>query len=200
PPPLGSATFLRAAAAWGFSLRLSSTARALPFALARDPYPASAHRYAYAFASAVAEPGFQRRVLDLPARTASAQARVLRLTMFLYARVVAARGILLAEENVTSHLFEELTSRLFGAPLPATMRDAWPEPRTAAPAEVLGLFGALPFVRDLVHRYDEDWYRNPSAGRHLVGIACGPAFDPEPHELPEKAPEALARAFEETLG
>jgi len=198
PAPLGSATFLRAAMTWGFAWRTSGAPRSLPFALARDPYPVPAHRFGNAIAHVVAEPAFQRRALDLPSRTASAQARVLRTTMFLHARVVAARVMLSADETPPASLFEEITSRVFGAPLPASMRHAWPEPRAGEPAQLLGLLGTPAFLRDLVRRYDDDWFRNPKAGKHLTSLACGPAFDLEP--LSAAATADLARAFEETIG
>ena len=198
PAPLGSATFLRAAMRWGFAWRTTGTARSLPFALARDPYPVPAHRFGFAIASVVADAAFQRRALDLPARTAAAQSRVLRTTMFLHARTIAARAVLGADESTSASLFEEITSRVFGAPLPASMRDAWPEPRVGEPAQLLGLLGTQAFVRDLVQRYDDDWFRNPKAGKHLTSLACGPAFDLEP--LSPTAAADLARAFEETIG
>lgn len=198
PAPLGSATFLRAAMTWGFAWRTTGTARSLPFALARDPYPVPAHRFGFAIASVVAEPAFQRRALDLSARVALAQSRVLRTTMFLRARTIAARAVLSADETTSASLFEEITSRVFGAPLPASMRDAWPEPRVEGPAQLLGMLGTQAFLRDLVQRYDDDWFRNPKAGKHLTSLACGPAFDLEP--LSTSAGADLARAFEETIG
>lgn len=198
PEPLGSATFLRAAATWGFAWRASGVPRSMPFALARDPYPVPAHRFGFAIASVVAEPSFQRRALELPSRVATKQSRVLRTTMFLHARVLAARAVLSAEEHVTPVLFEEITARVFGAPLPTSMRDAWPDPRMGEPAQLLGLLGTQAFLHDLVQRYDDDWFRNPKAGKHLTSLACGPAFDLEP--LADTAPAKLARAFEEALG
>ena len=66
------------------------------------------------------------------------------------------------------------------------------------PARLLGLLGTRAFTRNLVERYDEDWFRNPKAGLHLTSMACGPAFDDEP--VAESAPADLARAFEEALG
>ena len=198
PEPLGSATFLRAAMAWGFAWRTSGAARSLPFALARDPYPVPAHRFGFAMASVVAEPAFQRRALDLPSRSASAQSRVLRTTMFLEARTLAARAALSADEASSASLFEEITLRVFGAPLPASLRDAWPDPRAGEPAQLLGLLGTQAFLRDLVHRYDDDWFRNPKAGKHLTSLACGPAFDLEP--LSASAAPDLARAFAEAIG
>jgi hypothetical protein len=196
--PLGGASFLRAATAWGFAWRSTGAPRSMPFGLARDPYPASAFRFGFALASVVADPAFQRRALDLPARLATAQSRILRASMFLSSRTIAARALLAADESLSVTTFEEITSRVFGAPLPSAMRDAWPEPQVAEPARALGLLGTRAFVRDLVERYDEDWFRNPKAGTHLVSLACGPVFDDEP--LPDGAPLALARAFEEELG
>lgn len=197
PEPLGSATFLRAATTWGFAWRASGAPRSMPFGLAHDPYPVPAHRFGFAIASVVAEPLFQRRALDLPSRAAIKQARVLRTTMFLQARVIAARALLSAEEHVAPVLFEEITSRVFGAPLPASMRDAWPDPRMGEPAQLLGMLGTPAFLEGLVRRYDDDWFRNPKAGKHLTSLACGPAFDLEP--LAPAAPTRLARAFEEAL-
>jgi hypothetical protein len=196
--PLGGATFLRAATAWGFAWRTAGTPRSMPFALARDPYPASAYRFGFTLGFVVAEPSFQRRVLDLAPRLAGAQARVLHTSMFLHARTVAARAVLASEETVSASLFEEITARVFGAPLPAALRNAWPEHDVSEPARLVGLLGTQAFTRNLVERYDEDWFRNPKAGLHLTSMACGPAFDDEP--IPEGAPAALARAFEEALG
>lgn len=198
PEPLGGASFLRAAAAWGFAWRTSGAPRSMAFGLARDPYPASAFRFAFALAYVVAEPSFQKRALELPSRLANAQSRVLRASMFHHARLIAARALLAAEENVTESTFEELGARLFGAPLPAAMRDAWPDPRVTESARLDALLGTRAFLGQLVDRYDEDWFRNPKAGTHLTSLACGPAFDVD--SVPEGAPAVLARTFEEALG
>jgi len=198
PEPLGGATFLRAAAAWGFAWRTGGTPKSLPFGLARDPYPASAYRFGFTIGHVVADPAFQRRVLDLPVRVAGAQARVLHTTMFLHARTIAARTLLASEENLSPSTFEEIGARLFGAPLPKTMCNAWPEPNVAEPARLVGLLATQAFLRQLVERYDEDWFRNPRAGLHLTSMACGPIFDDDP--IAEGAPLALARGFEEALG
>jgi hypothetical protein len=198
PQAIGGASFLRAAAAWGASWKTAGTPRSMPFALARDPYPVPAFRFGFAMAHVVAEPEFQRRLLELPARTAKAQARVLRGSMFHEARVTAARALFATEEHVTPSMFEEIGARLFGAPLPPSMRDAWPDPRTPDPARLLALLGTRAFLADVVSRYDDDWFRNPKAGTHLTSLACGPAFDTD--ALPDGAGQATARAFEEALG
>ena len=198
PDALGGASFLRAGAAWGASWKTAGAPRSMPFALARDPYPVPAFRFGFAMAHVVADPHFQRRMLELPARTAKAQSRVLRGSMFHEARVTAARALFATEEHVTPSMFEEIGARLFGAPLPASMRDAWPDPRTTDPARLLALLGTRAFLTHIVDRYDDDWFRNPKAGSHLTSLACGPAFDSD--ALPDGAVTATARAFEEALG
>ena len=198
PEALGGASFLRAAAAWGASWKNAGAPRSMPFALARDPYPVPAFRFGFAMSVAIADPELQRRALELPARTAKAQSRILRRSMFHAARVIAARAVFATEETVTPAMFEELTARLFGAPLPATLRDAWPDPRTGDPARLLAMLGTRAFVTSLVERFDDDWFRNPRAGTHLTSLACGPAFDAD--APPDAAVTATARAFEEALG
>jgi hypothetical protein len=198
PEPLGAASFLRAAMAWGFAWRTSSAPRSMPFALARDPYPTPSFRFGFAVAHAVSEPSFQKHVLELPSRLANGQVRALRIAMFHHARLVAARALLASESHVSATTFEELGTRLFAAPLPEAMRDAWPDPRPTDPSRLVALLGTRAFLRQLEDRYDEDWFRNPRAGKHLTSLACGPAFDADP--VPEGAPADIARGFEEALG
>ena len=198
PEPLGAASFLRAAAAWGFAWRTAGAPRSMPFGLARDPYPTPAFRFGFALAYVVAEPSFQKHVLELPLRLASAQTRTLRTTMFHHARMIAARALLASEERVSPTTFEELGARLFGAPLPESMREAWPDPRPTDASGLVALLGTRSFLGQLVDRFDEDWFRNPRAGKHLTSLACGPAFDADP--VPDGAAAAIARGFEEALG
>ncbi|MCL2723772.1 MAG: hypothetical protein FWD69_04985 [Polyangiaceae bacterium] len=198
PLPLGAASFLRAACAWGFAVRTSAPPRSLPFALSRDPYPASAHRFGFAFASAVADPVFQRKVLGLPARVAASQARSLTISMLLFARTLAARWLLSVSERTDCATFDELGERVFGAPLPPSLHGAWPKDRIDEPSRLFALLGTLSFVRDLRNRFDEDWFFNPRAGTHLMSLACAPAWDDEP--IAENVPARLAQGFEEALG
>lgn len=198
PQALGGATFVRAAATWGFTWKIAATPRSMPFALGRDPYPAPAHRFGFAIAHVVTEPAFQRRALELPSRIAASQSRILRITTLLHARALAARVVLGATEQVDANLFEEMTMRSFGTPLPSSMLDAWPAPRIDDPTRLLALLDTPSFVKSIVDRYDEDWFRNPKAGTHLTGLACGPGFDPEPP--PEGAAKAIGAWFEEVLG
>ncbi len=198
PEPLGAASFVRAAASWGSAWRTAGAPRSMPFGLARDPYPTPSFRFGFAVAHVVAEPSFQKHVLELPSRLASGQTRMLRTTMLHHARLIAARALLASEDHVSSTTFEELGTRLFAAPLPEAMRDAWPEPRPTDASRLVALLGTHAFLGDLVGRFDDDWFRNPRAGKHLTSLACGPAFDADP--VPEGAAAAIARAFEAALG
>lgn len=202
PPPLpdalGGASFLRAAAAWGRALRLAGTARSLPFALARDPYAADAHRFGDLLALAVADPIFQKKKLGVSARVAAAQARSLRTTLLAEARETAVRFLLGAAESIDPGSFEELTARAFGAPLPRDLRDTWPEPRAFEPARLVALLAVHAFENDLRSRFDEDWFLNPKTATHLAAIASGPVFLGDPPD--ETAPAAIGRAFERALG
>lgn len=199
PATVGAASFLRAATRYGEALRLGGTARTLPYALARDPYPTQAFRFGFLFAVAMTESAFGRKVLGLSARVASAQSRALARTMFLQTRAMIARVLMNETETSSASLFEELGARVFGTPLPDALRDAWPDPRPWELARFRALLSVLAFRKDMVERFDEDWFKNPRAGAHLTSLACGPVFPAEPFELGEAASK-LAAAFEERLG
>src|SRR5207237_823474 len=146
---------------WGHALRLAGTAKSLPFVLARDPYPRDAFRFGAVVAAAVADPSFQKKKLVLTARVADAQARSLRATLLYEARLSAMRLLLATPENVDAGTFEELSARVFGAPLPPALRGAWPEPRICELARFDAILLAHAFARALVERFDEDWFSNP---------------------------------------
>ena len=204
PPALAGASFLRAAAGWGAALRVSSIARSLPFALARDPYPTEAFLVGDALALAVAGAPFAKRKLGLSARSADAHARALFRVVFRALRMQAAELLAEMPESARTDELEELSARVFGAPLPSDLAIAWAcggfsgRRRIDAPARLLAGVRAHAFARDLVDRYDEDWFDNPRAGTHLASMGAGPIWN---GELPaEGAPLALAKAFEEILG
>ncbi len=192
PVAAGASTFARALGAFGFALRTAGPAPSLPFAVARDPSHVDAHRYASVLASLAASVEFQRRALGNVARVAAAQARVMGRSLLFSARVAAAR-VLLAHD---ADRFEELTTDVFGAALPAALALAWPPVRDDEPARALALLTSLPLARELVERFDADWFRNPRAALYLRARASAPAWDPSSELAPSSA-RALARAFEE---
>jgi hypothetical protein len=199
--PIGASTFARVCASFGASIRVAGASPSLPFALARDPQFTAMHRFAAVFGALPASPAFQRRVLGNGARVASAQARVLARTALLHARLEAARFLTSRAPGVIP--FDDLTHRLFAAPLPSALAGAWPRADDDAPARLVGLLTAPALARDLVGRFDEDWFANPRAVRHLRAIASGPAHEdasPEPGADLAKTIAPLARAFEEACG
>lgn len=224
PSPLGGATFLRAAYAWGFALRQSGTARSLPWALARDPYPVEAHAFGAALALVVSDRVFAKRKLGLSARSADIHRRALQRSLMLAVRETAARIVVGAPAVARADELEEVTTRIFGAPLDAALASVWSfggfsgRSRVDAPARLLGAVRAHSLVLGLVDRFDEDWFDNPRAGAHLSNIATGPIWQAdggaslvgESRDAGDAAAErsaasartirAIARAFEETLG
>jgi hypothetical protein len=194
PPAVGASSFARALGAFGFALRVAGPAPSLPFALARDPQHADAHRFAGAFAQLAASREFQHRALGNVARVAAAQSRVVARGLLVSARLEAAR-VLLARDPTR---FEELTTDVFGAALPEALAAAWPRRPDDAPVRALALFTTLPLVRELRDRFDADWFRNPRAALFLRARASAPAWD-DVAELDPAAPRALARALEDAV-
>ena len=155
------------------------------------------HRFACVFGALPTSPVFQKRVLGNVARIADAQARVLARTALLFARLEAAR-FLLATDRAPDR-FEDLTLRLFGAPLPRPLAGAWPAAHDDTRARLVGLVTAHALCSELVERFDVDWFANPRGVHHLRSIASAPAHEPPPVGL-ATASETLAHAFEEALG
>ncbi len=201
PEIVGASSFMRALGAFGYALRVAGSSPSLPFAVARDPFFTSAHRFARVCAALPSSAAFQRRALGNVARVADAQSRTLLRTTLLDARLAAAR-FLLTDEAAADRggLFEDLSARLYGAPMPAALAGAWPSARADEPSRFLAVLGAPSLAHELEDRFDEDWFRNPRAAFHLRAIASAPARDAtDPTDL-DAAALALARSFEERLG
>jgi hypothetical protein len=197
PAAVGASSFARACAAFGAALRVAGASRSLPFAIARDPESTAMHRFACVFGALPASPAFQQRVLGNVARIADRQARVLARTALLFARLEAVRFLLTRDR--APDRFEELTLRLFGAPLPRALAGAWPAAHDDARGRLVGLVTAHALSQELIERFDVDWFANPRGVLHLRSIASGPAHEPAPAGL-ATASGALARAFEDVLG
>jgi hypothetical protein len=206
PAALGASSFARALYGFGFAVRASPASgaggsRAPVFAIAREPAFASAHRLAFVFAALPADPLWQTRALGVGRRTALAQARALARTALLEVRMHAAR-LLLGDESsfATRDVFDEIGPRLFGAPLDARLRGAWPIARDDEPARLLALLQAPAQALALRERFDADWYRNPHAWTHLRATGAAPAREAIDVPALEAGLDVLARALEESLG
>lgn len=204
PPALGGASFLRAASSWGYALRVGSTAKSLPFALARDPAPTEAFLHGELLALAVASRVFARRKMALPARGAEAHERVLARTRFVALRTLAAITKLGGPDAAADDEIEHLSARVYGRPLPAALGQAWAHGgfsgrlRADASARFVGALRAIALRDELVAAHDEDWFDNPRAAQRLGHVAAGPIRR-------EDAPASslvtqIARGFEEAIG
>jgi hypothetical protein len=208
PAAVGAASFGRALRTFGFAVRSSTDLAGSDgprlFALASEPGFVAAHRLGWAFGALPADAAWQQRTLGLGRRTALAQARVLTRTGLLEARLQAAR-VLLGDDAVPvpGDVFEEVTTRIFGAPLDARLRGAWPATRDDEPARLVALVQARSFSAGLRDRFDADWYRNPRAWTELRAMGSAPAHEPmEAAAITslEVGARALGRAFEDALG
>ena len=201
PAPLGASSFARALQSFGYAVRVAAAPRAAPFAVRSDPAFVGAHRFAFLFGSLAANVDFHRRALGLGEASAGAQCRVLARTALVAARLDAAR-IVLGSSDVQPprDVFDEMGERLFGSPLEARMRGAWPAVRDDEPARWVARLQTADEARAMRESFDTDWFRNPKAWRHLVGQAAAPAYETLPDGCLDTGPDALAHAFEEALG
>jgi hypothetical protein len=201
PPALGAASFARALGSFGHAMHVAAAPAATPFALAHEPGARAAHRLGFVLGALAADVEWQTRALGLGRRSALRQARVLARTALLEARVAAAR-LLLGDDATPAprELFEELGPRLFGAPLDARLRGAWPPPRDDEPARFVGLVESRALGATLRERFDVDWFRNPRAWAHLRATSAAPAREPIDAKALAVEADAVARAFEGALG
>jgi hypothetical protein len=200
PPAAGAASFARALAMFGFAVREASPPRSMPFALAHEPASLAAHRFARVTGALAADPAFQVRALGIGRHSADAQARVLARSALFEARLDAARLVLGDDASPGRDVFEELTARLFGAPIDERFADAWPRARTDEPGRWLATLQAPALRRELRDTFDADWFRNPRAWAHLREAGGAPAYAPVDAAAVDASADGLARAFEEALG
>ena len=202
PHVLGASSFARALYAFGHSLRVAANERGVPFAVAHEAQFIAAHQHGYVIAALTADAEFQRVALHTARHVAMAQARVLARTALLEVRLQAARWLLAdARDYASKGAFEELSARIFGQPLAEALAGAWPSPRDDESARLVGLLTSAPFARELVERFDVDWYRNPRAAVELrLRAAMTTGAAPASAEELLAGAAALARAFEDALG
>jgi hypothetical protein len=201
PEPLGASSFMRALRIFGGAVRIAAAPRAAPFAVRSDPAFVGAHRDAVLFGSLAADPVFHVRILGLGQARAAAQCRILARTALLDARLDAAR-VVIGGGGVepARDVFDEMGERLFGAPLDARMRGAWPRSRDDEPARWTALVQGPALRLATRESFDADWFRNPKAWTHLMARAAAPAYESLEEGCLDAGPIALARAFEAALG
>ncbi|WP_437577491.1 hypothetical protein [Sorangium sp. So ce887] len=178
PRPLGAASFARALARFGAALALASGRG--PFALAHAPFDLRRARRAALFGGLVADPIFCARALGLGQGRALDQARATARSLLLSLRLDAATvalvfrsgqdgdgHVLLRAARDRRDRFEEATARAIGAPIPGALAGVVPALDPGAATRLAGALLAARDRRDLIERFDEDWFRNPRAAEAL---------------------------------
>ncbi|WP_437734265.1 hypothetical protein [Sorangium sp. So ce1335] len=178
PRPLGAASFARALARFGAALSRAS-ARG-PFALAHAPADLRRARRAALFGGLVADPVFCARALGLGRGRALDQARATARSLLLSLRLDAATVSLVghAGQDGGGHVllraardrrdrFEEATAGALGASIPGVLAGVVPALDPDAAVRLAGALLAARDRRDLIERFDEDWFRNPRAAEAL---------------------------------
>jgi len=200
PDALGAASFARALAAFGAALADADGPRSAPFALARSPFDLRRARRASLFGSLAAEPVFGARALGLGRDRARDQARAVARSLVLSLRLDAARvllgGVLLLPERPRSARFEETTAAALGAPIPPALAGVVPRLGLPDAARLAGALLAARDRRDLVERFDEDWFASPHAAR---GLREEDSIVPASHVAPAAALEAGLAALVRAL-
>jgi hypothetical protein len=147
----------------------------------------------------VAHEAFLTRALGV-ARTRVRDITVrLSQMMLAYARHRAAMVLLAAPRFVEPGLFEAVTTRAYGIPLPSALRGAWPWPTSATYVRFLVQLDAARLSTSLVERFDEDWFRNPRAARDVEARYLHARPSEGDHGNLREDAERFARLFEERL-
>lgn len=198
PEPLGAASFVRALVAFGSDMAQAALPKSLPFALRVHPWDREGHLWGQVFARITLLRSFHLRVLGTSAGRARDQSRWIARACLFGLRVAALRLLVNDEmQFATKDTFEELSTRVFGARLPHEWAGAWPALRIDEPAHFWATVSAASEARSLRERFDEDWFRNPEAHRHVrsslnhIELRC---------ELDANAIDATVRELEELLG
>lgn len=166
PEVLGASSLARALARFGKAYAEAAAPREAPFVLAHDPVELHPLRRGALFASLLADPVFLRRVLGSSRDEARDSSRSVARSFLLTARLTAARA-LIVDARTSPAMVEETYTRALGAHWPRSLAHVLPR---SSPRALVELVAALLANRDrdeLVHRFDEDWFRNPKGLRHL---------------------------------
>lgn len=178
PKPLGASSFARALARFGAALARASSSG--PFALAHAPFDLRQARRAALFGGLVADPVFCARALGLGRGRALDQARAVARSLLVSLRLDAARVLLVfrAGQDGSEHVllralrdrgdrFEEATARALGAPIPGALAGVVPALEPDAAVRLAGVLLGARDRRDMIERFDEDWFRNPRAAEAI---------------------------------
>lgn len=203
PRVFGGASFARGLAAFGRALARATSARELPFAMRETPHGLEPARIGALFGSLAGSVPFLRTLGATTAR-AREDRRAVGRSFLVTIRLAAVRVLLAQAAPRDTARYEELTARYAGVPLPGPLMGALP--RSAMPlAETRDLLAMAlhpALAKDVVDRFDEDWFKNPRAFGWLRARGAVPvaehAVKLEVTDAPSLA-EAVQRALAEMI-
>ncbi|HEY4117967.1 MAG TPA: hypothetical protein VGM56_08930 [Byssovorax sp.] len=196
PAPLGASSFARALGAFGGAWFDAGRPPSAPFVLACAPFDVHRARRVALFAGLAAEPAFHVRALGLGKARAMDQARKVARALAVSLRLDASRALLRGAfelaPRAADQAFEEHNERALGAPIPASLAGVFPRVSPDDAARFVGQVLAARDRRELVERFDEDWFRSPHAARALREEDAVVA----PAKVPRAAVDAGLKALE----
>jgi len=199
PDVLGASSFVRAFARFGAAYARAAPATGPTFAHAHDPCELGALRRGALFASLFADAAFLRQKVELSPKAAGGAAFEVGRTLLAQVRLDAARALadlprLRAAET------EERIHEALQVNVPPGLPGLLPRPAPRAPFSLLAALLACADAEVLRDRFDEDWFRNPEALRHLRQTDAAP-FEPKlPKDALAGAAARLAAWLESLAG
>lgn len=171
PARIAPMSFVRAFARVGAAWHVALAPREQPFVLAQDPYGPWAWRCGALWALLPCQSTFLRRQLGLAPHRVTEHERWLALAVLQSVRLLAVRclarpaalrgGAALADQSGA------LLFRWFGEELEPNLLLGLTRLRIDDAQRLAGVFLAAARLRELVERYDEDWFRSPRAVEEL---------------------------------
>jgi len=166
PEMLGASSLARALARFGKAYAEAAAPREAPFVLAHDPVELHPLRRGALFGSLLADPVFLRRALGSSRDEARDSSRIVARSLLFTLRLEAARALVF-DARTSPAVVEETSSRATMTPWPRALSHVLPRTSPQAGVRFLAALLAMRDRDELVHRFDEDWFRNPHALRHL---------------------------------
>jgi len=199
PKLLGAISFVRALALFGRVYAETDMSRSAPFVFIRSPYDLRVARRAALFGGLPMDPVFGVRTLGLGRIRAVDQARqiarALIITLRMDALRVLLRGLVLLPARVRRERFAEYSAKALGVSIPVELEFVLPRLSPEDPTRLLGTLLAASDRRQLIERFDEDWFRSPHAAHQIrseqaeLPLKKDSKLDAQPALLPFRATE-----------
>jgi hypothetical protein len=166
PATLGGLSFARALASFGAEYRRAAASPDAPFVLAHDATELAPLRRGALFGALIFDTEFLRRRLGLSRDAARQTARTLTRSLLVHLRLTATWALLRRPFEPDSALEDAFHHALSFAP-PRGLLLVLPRPHGLPRTQWLAVLAAGADRRELITRFDEDWFRNPHALRWL---------------------------------